>query len=125
MWDHEWLESLKEGDLVLIKFGFNPYNQARIKRTTKTQIIVEGQRFRRQDGFLVGGDAYTKSHIAKPTPKLLERIRRNKLIDRIKNLDWTNYSTSLLAQVLSLLSKLDKETEKETEEPHDQSPNTK
>ena len=46
----EWLESLRDGQLVLVRNGKSVHFRAQIDRTTKTQVAIGNLKFRRTDG---------------------------------------------------------------------------
>lgn len=68
----ESLENLKVGDKVFYD-GRSTIGIKTIARLTKTQIILKnGQRFRKESGWLVGGDAWSATMIRILTPARIE-----------------------------------------------------
>jgi len=88
MRDGEWLEGLKAGDDVFITARYGqPDYPAKIKRRTSTQIVVEignglsayEVKFRVKDGCDIGGDAWNRSHLVKPTDELRDAFKLQNL----------------------------------------------
>lgn len=67
----EWLDGLKAGDKVAVEH-YSSVGIATVDRTTATQIVVRGGRYRRHDGHYVGG-GYTAPMIAQPTPERVQK----------------------------------------------------
>ena len=68
------LEHIKAGDEVVLRSGKGLKTTiAKVERTTATQIIVSGIKFRR-DGRQVGGDSWSRGSISAVTPERLEQI---------------------------------------------------
>lgn len=63
---YDWLNDLKVGDAVVVSVGHSGEAIRSIERTTATQFIVDGERYRRNDGRQVGETGF---HI----PRLLRR----------------------------------------------------
>lgn len=68
-------DQFNAGDPVYItNYSYGQISKAVITRVTKTQAIIQReryeQRFRRDDGFLVGGARFDHSRIKHPTPEL-------------------------------------------------------
>jgi hypothetical protein len=82
-----WLENIKEGDEILLDSGHYSVSLSKVKvtRVTATQIAIGDVRYRRSDGYRMGPRSGfgSRSQLVKPTPELLEQIRRKQLIDYI------------------------------------------
>lgn len=89
MEDKEWIQSLKAGDEVFIyRTGMGQkYEQAKVSRITKTQIIIDfgryDKRFKRDTGKLVGGSAWYSEYVTKPTDELWEKIAVMGLMSKV------------------------------------------
>jgi len=86
---YESFESARVGDEVVVSFrvgfGHEAYKLASIDRLTKTQVIVGGQKFRRDTGGQVGGDSWYPNFIKHPTEKslrLVEQFKTKSEMDR-------------------------------------------
>lgn len=85
------LDKLQSGDLV-IETRYHPLDRKkhlvrRVDRVTKTQIIINGRRFRRDTGYLVGKlsyNRYSQPRISSPSEaELLDVRRENVRLDKI------------------------------------------
>lgn len=74
-----WLESLAVGDKVIAHDRFNRKRIVRVARVTKTQIVILSQnaeqRYRRSDGYYVGGWKYHYGFLARYTEADAEAIQ--------------------------------------------------
>lgn len=61
-----WLESLKAGDEVAVRYGPYGCRFATVERVTATQILVESDRFRRADGRQIGGSTWQTRRLEMP-----------------------------------------------------------
>ena len=97
----EWLSNLKTGDPVYIDGSNNLGGYKRIEkvsRVTKTQIVIGGLKFRKDDGTKVG-DRWFTTRIEFPTPERHNEVRKQALIWRLKKVPWENHSLVLLEKV--------------------------
>lgn len=69
-----WLESLKEGDQVILVTYKGTYLQ-KVQRLTATQVLIGGNKFNRRTGRIVGGSMYDHTSIREPTPELVEKAK--------------------------------------------------
>ncbi len=87
MFEKEDFESLKVGDLVIVNNG-GWYGRSidRVDRLTKTQIILERSqtKFRRDSGFMVGRDSYSRGHLSIYTEEKGQQIRHRNLVRELK-----------------------------------------
>ena len=99
MKDSEWLQQLKIGDKVYSPGKYGEFgNIYTVNRLTNTQIVIKeingiGKeyeiRFRKFDGFNVGGNSWSRSLIVPVTDKVLERQRIHILSNRANMLKQT------------------------------------
>lgn len=68
------LKDLKEGDKVIVYGRWNDCIKV-IEKVTKTHIIVNGIKYRREDGRKIGGSVWNGSHIDVCTEEEENRIR--------------------------------------------------
>lgn len=107
MADSEWLNSLKAGDVVVVRRGYVYYGLTLdvVERTTPTQIIVRGERglrFRRSDGGLVGGD---NKRLIQPTQAVRDEIRRVELVEMLGTESlWRAVPLETLEAIVALLT---------------------
>lgn len=100
------LKDLVVGDDVLVK-GMNHIRIAKVDKVTKTQIVVDNVRFRRDSGWQCGGDSWNRKSISVPTEKEISDIKeenlRKTLIYAISSFDFKRLSTDELKQVYNIV----------------------
>ena len=106
------LKDLVAGDDVLVTSMF--YRRiAKVDKVTKTQIIANNARFRRDSGWQCGSDSLDRKFISVPTEKEISDVKeenlRKKLIYAISSFDFKHLSTKELKQVYNIVK--DKENE--------------
>lgn len=100
------LKDLVAGDDVLVTGMYHRYI-AKINKVTKTQIVVDNARFRRDSGWQNGGDSWSRKSISVPTEKEISEVKeenlRKNLIYTISSFDFKRLSTDELKQVYNIL----------------------
>lgn len=100
------LKDLVEGDEVLVT-GMYHRHIAKVDKVTKTQIIVNNARFRRDSGWQCGGDSWSRKSISVPTEKEISDIKeenlRNTLVYAISSFNFKRLSTDELKQVYNIV----------------------
>ena len=100
------LKDLVAGDDVLV-IGMYHRRIAKVNKVTKTQIIIDNARFRRDSGWQCGGDRWNMKSISVPTEKEISDIKeenlRNTLIYAISTFDFKRLSTDELKQVYNIV----------------------
>lgn len=100
------LKDLVAGDDVLV-VGMSCRCIAKIYKVTKTQIVVNNARFRRDSGRQCGGDSWSRKSIFVPTEKEISDIEeenlRKALIYVISSSDFERLSTDKLKQVYNIV----------------------
>lgn len=108
------LKDLVEGDEVLVT-GMYHRHIAKVDKVTKTQIIVNNARFRRDSGWQCGIDRWDRKSISVPTEKEISDVKeenlRKTLIYSISSFDFKRLSTDELKQVYNIVK--GKENERE------------
>ena len=100
------LKDLVAGDDVLITSMY--YRRiAKVDKVTKTQIIVNNARFRRDSGLQFGSDRWNVRRISVPTENEIsdvkEEVLRKTLIYAISSFDFKRLSTDELKQVYNIV----------------------
>lgn len=116
MTNNNWLQNLKAGDTVMrqsTSIG-SVATPVKIDRVTATQIIIGSTRFRRSDGHRMGeGNSWYSHWISEATPEAIEKanaeLRRRKLINDLREVDWRNQKTELLETVWQVIQGENKE----------------
>ena len=106
------LKDLVAGDDVLV-VGMSCRRIAKVDKVTKTQIVVNNARYRRNSGWQCGGDRWNVKSISVPTEKEITEIKeetfRKKLIYAISSFDFERLSTDELKQVYNILKSKENE----------------
>ena len=100
------LKDLKAGDDVLVTGTFHR-RIAKVDKVTKTQIVVNNARFRRDSGWQCGSDRWNVRKISVPTEKEISDVKeenlRKTLIYVISSSDFERLSTDKLKQVYNIV----------------------
>lgn len=104
------LENVKVGDFVVLIGSYAHDGCLRkVERVTKSQIIVNKRRYRKNDGRIVGGGGWSYCYIRPATENDIERINKvrhkNKLLAFIKNVTWYNLSLESLQTIYDVVKK--------------------
>ena len=106
------LKDLVVGDEVLV-IGMHRRRIAKVDKVTKTQIVVNNARFRRDSGWQCGGDSWNRKSISVPTEKEISDIEeenlRKALIYVISSSDFERLSTDELKQVYNIVKSKENE----------------
>lgn len=100
------LKDLVVGDDVLVTSMYHR-RIAKIDKVTKTQIVVDNARFRRDSGWQCGSERWDMKSISIPTEKEISDIKeenlRKTLIYAISSFDFKRLSTDELKQVYNIV----------------------
>ena len=100
------LKDLGAGDDVLVT-GMYHRRIAKVGKVTKTQIVVDNVRFRRDSGWQCGGDSWNRKSISVPTEKEISDVKeenlRKTLINTISSFNFKRLSTDELKQVYNIV----------------------
>ena len=100
------LKDLVVGDDVLVT-GMYYRRIAKVDKVTKTQIIVNNARFRRDSGWQCGSDRWNVRRISIPTEKEISDVKeenlRKILINTISSFDFKRLSTDELKQLYNIV----------------------
>lgn len=100
------LKDLVAGDEVLVTGTFHR-RIAKVDKVTKTQIVVNNARFRRDSGWQCGGDSWSRKSISVPIEKEISDVEeenlRKTLIYVISSSDFERLSTDKLKQVYNIV----------------------
>lgn len=100
------LKDLVAGDEVLVTSRY--YRRiAKVDKVTKTQIVANNARFRRNSGWQCGSDSWDRKSISVPTEKEISDVKeenlRKKFIHTISSFDFKRLSTDELKQVYNFV----------------------
>lgn len=100
------LKDLIAGDAVLVTGRYHRHI-AKVDKVTKTQIIIDNVRFRRDSGWQCGSDRWNIRRISVPTEKDISDVKeknlRKTLIYAISSSDFERLSTDKLKQVYNIV----------------------
>ena len=100
------LKDLVVGDEVLVTGTFNR-RIAKVDKVTKTKIVIDNARFRRDSGCQFGSDRWNVRRISVPTEKEISDVKeeniRKILINTISSFNFERLSTDELKQVYNIV----------------------
>ena len=100
------LKDLVVGDDVLVT-GMYYRRIAKVDKVTKTQIIANNARFRRDSGWQCGRDSWNRKSISVPTEKEISDVKeenfRKELLYAISSFDFERLSINELKQVYNIV----------------------
>lgn len=100
------IKDLVVGDDVLVTGRYHRHI-AKVDKVTKTQIIIDNVRFRRDSGWQCGSDRLDMKSISIPTEKEISDIKeenfRKALLYAISSFDFKRLSTDELKQVYNIV----------------------
>ena len=100
------LKDLVVGDDVLV-IGMYRRRIAKVDKVTKTQIVVNNARFRRDSGWQCGSDSWDRKSISVPTEKEISDVKeenlRKILINTISSFNFERLSIDELKQVYNIV----------------------
>ena len=99
-------KDLVAGDEVLVTGTFHR-RIAKVDKVTKTQIVIDNARFRRDSGWQCGSDRWNVRRISVPTEKEISDIKEENLrkiiINTISSFNFERLSTDELKQVYNIV----------------------
>ena len=100
------LKDLVAGDEVL-DTGTRHRRIAKVDKVTKTQIVIDNARFRRDSGWQIGSDRWNVRRISVPTEKEISDVKeenlRKILINTISSFDFKRLSADELKQLYNIV----------------------
>ena len=100
------LKDLVVGDEVVVT-GTLHRRIAKVDKVTKTQIVIDNARFRRDSGWQCGSDRWNVRRISVPTEKEISDVKeenlRKILINTISSFDFKRLSTDELKKVYNIV----------------------
>ena len=108
------LKDLVAGDEVLVT-GTLHRRIAKVDKVTKTQIVIDNARFRRDSGWQCGSDRWNIRRISIPTEKEISDFKeenfRKELLYAISSFNFERLSTDELKQVYNIVKSKKNEEE--------------
>lgn len=101
----ENFEDINVGDKVILYRRFDK-KVCKVDRVTKTLAVVDGQKFRKIDGYATGYRGFFSSHIERTTDEMIAKVeeehKRNALINKIRYYPLDKLPTDVLEKVYEL-----------------------
>lgn len=99
-----FIDDLKPGDTVIVSRSHHPSTLSTVVKLTKTQIILSsGSRFRKKDGWGVGGDRWCTDRLEEATPEKVSKIQRMRLAQKLATTKWYDLELNTLRKVAEIL----------------------
>ena len=100
----DWIEALKVGDKVARSFWYGRETLGVVEKITPTQVVVDGTRYRKKDGWTVG--AY-RGKIVPLTEAIKERLLRDHWVWQVRRaIDATNFHDLPVADLQTIFGLL-------------------
>ena len=100
----EWLANLKPGDQVIVHWShYDQYSIANVERITPTQIVISNTKFRRSNGWRIGGNEWATTYIQEPTQDLLEKAETIRLQKSMAGVKWSAVPLAQLRTIQGIL----------------------
>lgn len=75
------LNDVQAGDLLILNRRITGRQVVKVEKTTPTQIITSnGAKYRKKDGYFIGGDSFTHSCVSIPKDGEIEEVTRIQFI---------------------------------------------
>lgn len=101
--EREWLAALKTGDAVAVTHHYGTPTLTKVTHATATQVHVNGSKFCRKDGRVIG-DNWSRSSLHEPTAEIRAQIEERRLRNRLAEVKWQNLPLEQVKAVLAIVS---------------------
>ena len=71
------LENLKVGDKVIVGGAYSYCRIRQVEKVTKKHVVVEGNKFSKEFGWIDGCSSYTSDHIRPATEEDIRRVKED------------------------------------------------
>lgn len=109
--EREWLAALKAGDAVAVSHHYGTPTLTKVTHATATQVHVNGSKFRRKDGRVVG-DNWSRASLCEPTAEIRQQIEARGLRNRLAEVKWQNLPLEQVKAILAIVSSAQGKSEK-------------
>lgn len=96
------LENIKVGDKLYIGSSYLHEGVYRVDRVTKTQVMVGTLRFRKRDGYQVGGYAIARLATSEDEKRMVAEKRYNTLLAAVRKIDFRRCSSDQLEKIIEI-----------------------
>lgn len=103
------LENLKVGDKVIVGGAFIYNRISQVEKVTKKYIIVEGSKYSKAFGWVVGCSSYSSNHIRPATEedirRVEEEVEKRGIIKWLRNTIFEKLSFAALVAIRDIVEK--------------------
>ena len=103
MSDHAWLATLKAGDEVAFNHAWGAPTISKVTSVTATQIRIGASKYRRKDGYAVGGDKWSRTSLMEPTAEVRALIEEASLRRRLADFKLKDLPLEKVRAILAVL----------------------
>jgi hypothetical protein len=115
--DKVWLENLKVGDKVALRYGWNGIAIISVIKVTATQIQTNSGKYRRRDGRQIGETGRFNLNSIEPyTDVIRAEIEEKRMLRAIAEIEFKKLPIETIKQVLAIVEPVIEQQEKEAEE---------
>lgn len=100
--EQEWRDNLKAGDPVAVWDGWH-HSLHKVDRVTTTQIVVGHSKYRRGDGHMIGGGAWSRHSLKEPTPEVIGEMREKADRMALGRIEWSKLPIETVRAVLAVV----------------------
>ena len=103
------LEDLKVGDKVIVGGAYSYCRISQVEKVTKKHIIVEGNKFSKEFGWIDGCSSYTSDHIRPASEEDIRRVEeeteKRDIANYLGNTRFINLSYETLVAIRDIVEK--------------------
>ena len=103
------LEDLKVGDKVIVGGYYTNIRIRQVEKVTKKHIVVEGNKFSKEFGWIDGCSSYTSDHIRPATEEDIRRVKEDEekrgIIKWLENTIFEKLSYETLVAIRDIVEK--------------------
>ena len=103
------LKDLKVGDKVIVGGTFIYNRISQVEKVTKKHIIVEGSKYSKAFGWVVGCSSYTSNHIRPATEEDIKRVEeeteKRKIVKYLTKIHFEELSYEALVAIRDIVEK--------------------
>ena len=103
------LENLKVGDKVIVGGAFIYNRIAQVEKVTKKYIIVEGSKYSKAFGWVVGCSSYTANHIRPASEEDIKRVKeeteKRNIVKYLTKIHFEELSFATLVAIRDIVEK--------------------
>ena len=103
------LEDLKVGDKVIVGGAYSYCRIRQVEKVTKKHVVVEGNKFSKEFGWIDGCSSYTSDHIRPATEEDIRRVKEDEekrgIIKWLENTIFEKLSYETLVAIRDIVEK--------------------